>query len=189
VAGFGVSINLFPILNNEDITTKERTDTMPYQNISAVLAAADQAAITTKTNEIRALFQTLVNLTADERRALPKMSAGNEPFVLKALEYAEANPHLVPPFINVVEWRKDYTYRNALRQVLQIIRPLVESVDDTEMAAGSEAYTPALKFYESVKMAAELNVAGAGAIADDLGERFNGQGGGAEPPPANPPTP
>ncbi len=98
------------------------------------------------------------------------MSAGNESFVIKAFEYAEANPNLVPPYINVVEWRKDYTYRNALRQVLQIIRPLVESVDDTEMAA-------------------ELNVAGAGAIADGLGERFNGQGGGGAIPSATPPTP
>lgn len=117
------------------------------------------------------------------------MSSGNEPFVTKALEYAEANPNLVPPFINVVEWRKDYNYRNALRQVLQIVRSGVESVDDTEMVAGSECYTPALKLYDSVKMAAELNVAGAGAIADDLGERFSGQGGGAEPPPENSPTP
>lgn len=162
---------------------------MPYQNISAVMVTADQASITTKSNEIRAFFQTLVNLTADERRSLPKMSTGNEPFVTKALEYAEANPTLVPPFLNVPEWRKDYNYRNALRQILQVLRPLVESIDDTELAAGSEAYTAGLKFYESVQMAAEMNVAGASTIAEDLGARFNSQGGGTESPPANPPTP
>ena len=162
---------------------------MPYQNISAVLATADQATITTKTNEIRALLAVLVNLTPEERRALPKMSSGNEPFVTKALEYAEANPGLVPPFLNVPEWRKDYNYRNALRQVLQVIRPLVESIDDTELAAGSEAYTAALKFYETTRMAADMNVAGAGSIAEDLGERFSGQGGSTPTPPPNPPTP
>ncbi len=162
---------------------------MPYQNISAVMVTADQASITTKSNEIRAFFQTLVNLTAEERRALPKMSTGNEPFVTKALEYAEANPTLVPPFLSVPEWRKDYNYRNALRQILQVLRPLIESIDDTELAAGSEAYTAGLKFYESVRMAAGMNVAGASSIADDLGERFNSQGGGTEPPPENPPTP
>lgn len=162
---------------------------MPYQNISAVLAAADQATITTKINEIRALIAVLVNLTADERRALPKMSDGNEPFVTKALEYAEANPNLVPPFLSVTEWRKDYNYRTALRQVLQVIMPLVESLDDTELAAGSESYTASLKFYQAVQMAAEMNVAGVDTVASDLGARFAGQGGGGNNPPPPPPNP
>ena len=121
---------------------KRKVKSMPYQNISGVLSAADQAAITTKTNEIRALPPVLVNLTAEERRALPKMSDGSEPFVTKALEYAEANPTLVPPFLSVTEWRKDYNYRQALRQVLQVIQPVVESIGDTELAVGSEAYQP-----------------------------------------------
>jgi hypothetical protein len=48
---------------------------------------------------------------------------------------------------------------------------------------GHEAYREALTFYRAVQQAAELNVPGADTIADDLGQRFAGQGGSTPPPP------
>ena len=64
---------------------------MPYANISATLSDADKTAIITKLNEAKALLTFLINLTGAEKKGLQSLTAGNEPFVTKALTYAEAN--------------------------------------------------------------------------------------------------
>lgn len=161
---------------------------MPYANISSVLADADKASILTKLNDSKALLPFLVNLTKDEKRGLQNLSPGNEPFVTKALTYAEANAGLVPPYLNVPEFRKDYNLALALLTLLQTATPLQESMEDTAAAVGHEAYKAALTFYSSVQQAAQLNVPGADTIADDLAQRFAGQGGSTPPPPP-PPNP
>jgi hypothetical protein len=159
---------------------------MPYQNISAVLTAADQTAILAKLNEITALLPFLVNLTAEERSTLPKMGDNTEPFVNKALTYAENNPTLVPPYVNVPELRKDFNLASQLTLIRQQAMQLAEALDDTEMALGSESYVTALAFYNSVKQAAKMNVPGAEAIYDDLRTRFPGGGSTPTPPAPNP---
>jgi len=161
---------------------------MPYGNISSVLSDADKTAILTKLNDIKVLLTFLVNLTKDEKRGLQSLSPGNEPFVTKALTYAEANAGLVPPYLNVPEFRKDYNLALALQAVLQVSSPMQESLEDTTAAVGHEAYKAALTFYGSVQQAAQLNVPGADTIADDLAQRFAGQGNSTPPPPP-PPNP
>ena len=160
---------------------------MPHPSISSVLSDADKTAILTKYNEAKALLPFLVNLTKDEKRGLQSLSPGNEPFVTKALTYAEANPVLVPPYLNVPEFRKDYNLALALQTLLQTATPLQESMEDTAAAVGHEAYKAALTFYAAAQQAAQLNVPGADTIADDLAQRFAGQGNSTPPPP--PPTP
>lgn len=160
---------------------------MPYANISAVLSDADKTAALTKINEIKALLPFLINLTADERQGLQAMGDGNEPFITKAVGYAEANPLLVPPYLNVPEFRKDVNLVVQVTPVEQALAQLVEGVRDTKLAVGHEAYGEARTFYKSAQTAAGLNVPGADTIADDLGERFAGQGGSTPTPP--PPTP
>lgn len=160
---------------------------MPYGNISSVLSDTDKTAILTKLNDIKALLTFLVNLTKDEKRGLQSLSPGNEPFVTKALTYAEANAGLVPPYLNVPEFRKDYNLALALQAILQVSSPLQEGLEDTGAAAGHEAYKAALTFYGAVQQAAQLNVPGADTIADDLAQRFAGQGPSSPPPP--PPNP
>jgi hypothetical protein len=159
---------------------------MPYSNISSVLADADKASILTKLNDIKTLLPFLVNLTKLEKRGLQSLSPGNEPFVTKALTYAEANAGLVPPYLNVPEFRKDYNLALALLTLLQTATPLQESLEDTAAAVGNEAYQAALTFYSSAQTAAELNVPGADTIADDLAQRFAGQGPSSPTPPPNP---
>ena len=71
-----------------------------------------------------------------ERRGLQSLSSGNEPFVTKALAYAEANAGLVPPYLNVPEFRKDYNLALALQAILQVSSPMQSSIEDTAAAAG-----------------------------------------------------
>ncbi len=162
---------------------------MPYSNISAVLSDADKATIITKLNDAKALLTFLINLSKSEHRGLQSLTPGNEPFVTKALTYAEANPQIVPPYLDVPEFRKDYNLALALESILQVASPMKESIEDTAGAVGNEAYKAALIFYNAVQQAAQLNVPGADTIADDLSTRFAGQGNSTPPTPPPPPGP
>ena len=159
---------------------------MPYQNISAELSDAALAQIQQKITEIKALLPFLIQLTPEERQTLPKMGPASLAFVGKALSYAEGNPALVPPYVNVAEQRKDFALTEKLVLVNQQLGPLADGLESTLMAAGSEAFVTSLAFYNSVKQAAKGNVPGAGAIYNDLKTRFPGAGGKTATPPSHP---
>ena len=158
---------------------------MPYQNISQEITQAQYDLFVTKLNELKALFPFFINLTEEERQSLPKMGNSKLPFVIKALNYAEANPTLAPGYVNVPEQRKDLQLNTRLLVMLQLVRPYVDSMDDTGLAVGSEAYVTSLAFYNSVGQAAKLNVPGSSAIYADLKTYFE-QSTPPTPPPPNP---
>lgn len=145
---------------------------MPYSNISANLSNSDRDAILQDLADIVALLPMLVNLTPSERQGGAKLGDKSLAFVLKALEYAEANPNLVPPYMDVPEFRKDENLREKLVIIFRKVTQLAESLDDTILALGREEYQQALTFYNSVQQAAKNNVPGSDSIATDLGERF-----------------
>lgn len=115
-------------------------------------------------------------LSPEERRALPKMGDGTEPFVSKVLDYASSDPQFVPPFVDVPEMGYDWNAVQHLIPLLRSVSQLQSNLNDTVMLAGSECYVAALSYYNSVKMAEKMNVTGAKVISEDLGKRFNGKG-------------
>lgn len=118
----------------------------------------------------------LIALSPEERRQLLKMGDKTVSFVEKTLDYVKSNPEFVPAYMNVLEFEKDATAVKNLVSMLNPITQIEQGVDDTEMLAGSEAYTAALIYYNSVKQAAKNNIPNAAAIYDDLSKRFDGQG-------------
>ncbi|SEN23589.1 hypothetical protein SAMN04488505_10946 [Chitinophaga rupis] len=81
---------------------------MPNDNLISVAVAptamdAIQQAITT----IKTHLPFLLKLSPDEKRIYARMGDKSLPFVDKALGYAETNPHLVPPYLQVMEFKKD----------------------------------------------------------------------------------
>ncbi len=158
---------------------------MPYENISAEITQAQYDAMVVKLNELKALLTFLVNLTPEERQALPKMGESKQPFVTKALQYAQSFPQIAPPFINLAELTKDRGLALTLIQFIQLVKPWLQAIEDTEMAVGSEAYVAALAIYNSAGQAAKANVPGASAIYADLKTHFEQS---STPPPANPPA-
>ena len=145
--------------------------------VSVKIPQKEMAAATEKLNELLGILKPyLVALTPDERRELPKMSDGNAPFVDKALHYARTNPELSPAFVNVDELEIDLKAVNDLSQIYRLAEKLCSGLNDTIMLSGSEAYVAALAFYKSVKVAANMNVAGAQPIYEDLKKRFEGHG-------------
>jgi hypothetical protein len=130
----------------------------------------------TKLNEIKTLLKPYaVTLTPAERRNILKMGDKSLAFVEKAYEFAVENPEFVPPFLNMQEFKVDFDDAHGLWTVLNDALQVHEMIDDTTMVAGSEAYTAALVFYSSIKVAADKDITGAKAIYEELKKRFPGK--------------
>ncbi|MBB1561159.1 MAG: DUF3600 domain-containing protein [Flavobacteriaceae bacterium] len=152
--------------------------------ISATISAETLAQIETKVNEIRQLLSPyLVNLTAEEKAKLPKMSDKSVSFVSKVVEYTKTNPNLVPPMMDKEEMEKDFKLNQSLQPVFQTLKQLSENVSETLTLTGHEAYAQALLYYATVKMAAKTGSPDAKTIQEDLGKRFAGQGKAKKTPP------
>lgn len=148
---------------------------MPYSNISAVLSDAERDAILAKLKEAWELLPFLINLTADEKKALPKMGDKSVSFVEKSLDYAGGNPNLIPPYLDAAELKKDVTLVKQLQPIYNFLNQFFDAVDNTFTAVGSEAYVESLTFYNTVRDASKRNVPGADAIYQDLRQRFPGR--------------
>lgn len=146
------------------------------QRVSAELAQAALTQIKSHLNDITALMPFLIGLTVAERIELPKIGVANKNFVEAVLTMANNNPHLVPSFVDMEEVRKDLSLFRQLDEILSITDQLQEKMRDTQMLAGSEAYSSALMAYRLVQMAAESGVPGADSAYDSLRQRFAGQG-------------
>jgi hypothetical protein len=157
----------------------------PISNrISLDIPPADVQAIRDAVQVLQdKLVPHLVALNTDDILQLPKMGPKTVDFVTKALDYSDKHPSLRPSFIDEAEFAKDLA---AVDLLLSLQRPLDQvsaMVDSSLKLAGSEAFSAALAFYQSVKMAAKMGAPGAATIADDLSQRFPGRPRAAAPAP------
>jgi hypothetical protein len=147
-----------------------KTNRHQEQIPSAVLEEAQG-----KANELLALLSPYVStLTPDERRTIAKMGNKGFSFVKKAYAYAKQNPKLCPPYLDMADFGSDFSDAHGLWALLSTIHQFAEGLDDTQMAAGSEAFHAALIFYGSIQTAAAQDIPGAKAVYEDLRSRFPG---------------
>jgi hypothetical protein len=111
-------------------------------------------------------------LTPQERRTMLKMGDRSLAFVEKAYDYACDNPTLVPSYLNMDDFGKDFSDAHGLWRLLTAIQQLEEGVSDTIMAAGSEAYHAALAVYHNAQAAAKDDIPGAKAVYETLRVHF-----------------
>jgi hypothetical protein len=112
-------------------------------------------------------------LTPAERQGLTKMGNINARFMEKSYDLAEANPALVPPYLNMEAFAIDKSDALGLRVLHNSTRQLEEYIADTEMLAGSEAYHASLIFYNYVKGLATQDIPGAKAVYEELKTFFH----------------
>ncbi|WP_298732972.1 hypothetical protein [uncultured Chitinophaga sp.] len=141
------------------------------ESIDSIAMDTIQQSITT----IKSQLPFLLKLSPNQRQGYSRMGDKSLAFVEKALAYAEGNPHLVPPYLKVPEFRKDWELAKSLTKVIQPLQSLIEALDDTLMVAGNESYGAALIFYNSAKRAANNGVQGTQSIVKDLKQRFPGR--------------
>ena len=132
--------------------------------------------VTDATASINALALSLkpyiISLSKDERKKRPKMGDGTFPFVQKALDYSQSNPEFAPVYFNQEQLANIITVWNQLNSIFRPIQQLFSNLDDTTLEAGSEGYSMALTYYNSIKQAAKEGVPGAKPIYEDLKKRF-----------------
>jgi hypothetical protein len=143
---------------------------MPDNRISATLSQADRQAVLDALNTIRTKLPFLIDLSPEERKALPKIGDTGRSFVAQALEIAEQNPDILPRSFDVAEMRKDVELFDALLPVVTAFAQLNELLDDSYVAVGSEAYAAALLVYQFVRAAGKGSALD--TALDALGRRF-----------------
>ena len=141
--------------------------------LKIVLPSAEQKELQIGLEKIQnTLSKYLIALTPKEKQHLPKMSDGTLPFVEKSLAYSQSNKEYVPPYLDADELGRDVQAVEDLTVLYRSVKQLGSKLEDTILLAGSEAYVASLSYYNSVKMAAKLDVPGAKTIYADLKQRF-----------------
>jgi hypothetical protein len=143
---------------------------MPNAPISAKMSDTNRETVLSAIATIKASMPFMVDLTVEDRKALPKMGDKSRAFVTKALEIATQNPDFLPRSFDLDEMRKDVELFDQLYPLLLSLNQLQEMLENTYTAVGSEAYTAALTVYKYAKVSDQ--VSGLEGIVDDLGQRF-----------------
>ncbi|MBK5283858.1 MAG: hypothetical protein JJE25_00510 [Bacteroidia bacterium] len=144
----------------------------------AELAAIDGALTVIETT----IAGKVVNLTPEERQQYGRIGNRTENWIDKVKGYMDANPTLVPPYIDTIEHKKDFEARKSMTPRLNRITSVFEMLDDTQKLISSDLWTNSIDFYRNVKIASQQNVPGSTAIYQDLKAQFPGR-------PNTPPTP
>jgi hypothetical protein len=144
--------------------------------VSATLSPEQISEVKTALQKIRETLPFLVGLTKDERKSMAKINTVNRSFTESAIAAITNNPDIFPNYLNVKEIRADLTLFDQLDEIVKLSNQINESLRDTQIIAGSEAYISALAGYKFVAAAAKGGVVGAKTVYDDLKKRFEGQG-------------
>ncbi len=117
----------------------------------------------------------LIGLNTEERKTLPKIHRQNRYFVQDTVQAIREDASLLPSYINLEELNKDYALYQKLDQIRLTLEQLTQKVADTQMLAGSEAFSSALMVYKMYQMASQSGIPGARTVYERLRERFEYQ--------------
>ena len=103
-------------------------------------------------NTIKENLPFLINLTTQERAALPKMEDNRRPFVEKALEYAQSDEDMLPRYIDleedehrvdgewILDFNRAYNPTCAYSDRYECPLPPTENWLEVPIEAGEKAY-------------------------------------------------
>jgi hypothetical protein len=140
--------------------------------MDTVMSDEQRSAVKAAFETIKANMPFLTGITVDERIALPKINVSNKVFTEDAINAIANNTELLPAYLNVEHMKNDLTLYMQLDELLGLARQTVELMEDTQMLAGSEAYSSALTAYKLFQAASEAGLKGSDAIYDSLKARF-----------------
>lgn len=122
--------------------------------ISATLSAAERDEIIAKIAEIKTKLPFLLNLTTAERSQFRKMGNKGVAYVADCMRAGKAFPSILPPSIDIAELERDINLHSYLSEIAVTFRSLAEGIEDTIMAAGSDAMNNSDDIYAYLKRAA-----------------------------------
>ena len=145
--------------------------------LNVTATTAQITAVKTALQAVTTNLPFLIGLTTEERIALPAIDVNNKAFTEDAINAGVNNASLIPSYVSVATMQNDMTLFSQLDEIIILTKQLLEKLEDTQLLAGSEAYTSALVLYKLFGSAADAGVPGADAITAQLKQRFAGQGG------------
>ena len=149
---------------------------MPSNRLSFDIPDDDLQAVQAALQVLNARLRPhLASIGSGDRRRLARMGAKSVDFVAKNVGYARQHPELMPRFLDVEAFERDFAAVAKLRELQRSLAQLHDLVDDSALLCGSDAYATALGCYRSIKAAAKLQRPGAATIAADLSARFPGR--------------
>lgn len=143
------------------------------QNLVSVhLDAAQWARIDELLDELeRAFAPAVVVLAPGHRRRLMKMGDASEPFCRRAASAMRDHPDIVARAVDLDELARDFASHEALVERRMRFDRLMEKLDDTGVALGSDIMTASLKGYALLKLIGDG--IGLDGLRRDLGRRFS----------------
>jgi hypothetical protein len=84
----------------------------------------------------------------------------------------QENPELAPQFLDVAEFETDFQGYRKIHSLYQLLLQITNALSDTMTLSGSEAYSAALVFYNSVRSAMKSKIQKAEGIYRDLQAAF-----------------
>ena len=143
--------------------------------ISATLTDADKVIIKSKLDEIAALMPFLISLNKVLRKKLRKMGPKSVEYVNLCLQGALNFPAAMTVGFNTPEFKKDAALIAQILEIQVKMTGIMEQVNDTLMAVGSDAMIEADEVYGNLKLAAKRDTS-AKTLVDEIAKRFKGQG-------------
>ncbi len=113
-----------------------------------------------------------IELHIDNKRELKTLGDRSLPFTEQAFLFATQQKNLVPAFVSMEEFSKDLNLFKQSKELIKLLEVTIERLNDTYIAAGSDAFSTARKIYDSVKSAVKGNIPGAAVAYDELKKRY-----------------
>ena len=144
---------------------------MSQNLISATLPAADAAEVAQNLSAAKAKMPFLSALQATDVSSLFKVGNAYLPFIDKVYQVVVSHPEILPAVFDKDEFLRDYELFNTIRPILNQANELVEALQKTYTAVGSDTLVAALEVYASVKQHKD-KVPGLSATNDELAVFF-----------------
>jgi len=140
---------------------------MAQNLISAQLNSEAIAEIQQHLDGIKAKMPFLLSLSAEEKVTLLVLGNVYKPLVDKAGEAVEHYPQILSGTFDINEFKQDFELLKAFETVVRQVRDLATTIEDTNIAIGSDLLSASFEVYGEVQKH-KNSVPGLAALADEM---------------------
>lgn len=142
------------------------------KTVKRFISDANMTTIKYSISQISSALPFLISKTEKQLDTGVKLDEKSIGFIVKALEYAINNPHLLNESIDIGDWKIKFLLSSKLLEVLQLLAPLQQNIEDTLMEVGNDALQNAIYFFDSAQVAFVKDVPGAKSVYQALNKSF-----------------
>lgn len=141
--------------------------------VSHALPGDAYAALSAQIDNLRQSMDFLVDLTPEEKSRMVRAGESNMTFTKLIRDLASQPVGILRQAVDFEEFEQDIALYNQLKLLKIKIDPLIELLNDTQTAAGADAYQTALTLYGVAKA---LNLQGMEEAQRMMAARFSNSG-------------